>query len=69
MSTDHSHCLTPYRTIQKTRLTQGGAVFDAFELDHGHIVSNAILKLEIGWKTQVVNCHQVPHGSLANVFS
>lgn len=58
-------CLTPHRIIQKAGLTQSGA---AFELDHGHIISNATLKLEMGLKTQE-GLPQVPYGSLAKVCS
>lgn len=61
-------CLTSHRIIQKARLTQSGAVFKAVELDHGHIISNATLKLEIGLKTQEW-LPRVPYGSLAKVFS
>lgn len=40
---------------QKIRLNQSGVIFKACELDHGHEVPNATLKLEIVLKTQLVS--------------
>lgn len=52
--TDHSHCLGLHRSILESQAASEGAVFKACELDHGHRVPNATLKLETGLKTQGV---------------